>query len=260
MEQPNMSSNSAPKFVAHPVLDEAAYLRARLQPAPDDSLYLHLADLRQALDAALPPPGGRILDYGCGGSPYQALFRASCYHRADIPGIPNLDFIFGEDSRLAAQTGDYDCVLSTQVLEHVKEVGTYLRECRRVLRSTGRLILTTHGTFPDHGCPHDFWRWTADGLRAELEGAGFKVERLDKLTTGPRALLLLNQLFNDRLLVTRASPAAWMLRLSRLAYTQLSRRRLNELADCEYAACRIVPPDVAGHELYVALLAVARPG
>ncbi len=240
-------------------LNQDDYLRARLQPAPADLDYLHLADLRQAIGIMLPPPGERVLDYGCGGSPYQTLLRASCYHRADIPGTPDIDFEFGEDSRLGAATADYDCVLSTQVLEHVKQVDAYLHECRRVLRPNGRLLLTTHGTFNDHGCPYDFWRWTADGLRLELERAGLKIEQLFKLTTGPRALLFLNQHFNDRLVVTRRSAAAMLLRLSRLVYTRLPRHRLNELADHEYAGCRVVPTDVPGHELYIALLAVARP-
>ena len=241
------------------MLNEDDYLRARLNPAPNDLPYLHLVDLRQALDTVLPAPGSRVLDYGCGGSPYQSLFRASCYHRADIPGTPGIDFEFGEDSRLAAATADYDCVLSTQVLEHVKHVDAYLKECRRVLRPGGRLILTTHGTFNDHGCPYDFWRWTAEGLRVELERSGLKVEQVLKLTTGPRALLFLNQHFNDRLVVTRRSFASLMLRLSRLVYTRLPRKELNELADREYGNCRMVPADAPGHELYIALLAVARP-
>lgn len=254
-----MSLTHHPKFVAPPSLEEEVYLRSRLVPKPEDPLYLHLADLIQALRTARPSSGGRMLDYGCGGSPYRSLFQASTYHRADIPGIPNIDFTFGEDSRLAAATGDYSAVLSTQVLEHVKHVRIYLQECRRVLRPDGRLILTTHGTFNDHGCPYDFWRWTADGLRSELEESGFRIDQLFKLTTGPRALLFLNQQFQHRLLTTRHSRASWWLRLSRLVYTRLRRSDLNALADHEYADCRVVPAESPGHELYVALLAVARP-
>ena len=245
-----------PIVSAPATLEDANYLRQRLTPSLDDSLYLHLSDLKLALDSALPHPAGRVLDYGCGGSPYRSLVNATCYHRADLPGIPGVDFPFGVDSKLSAADADYDCVLSTQVLEHVKNLDSYLHECRRVLRPTGRLVLTTHGTFNDHGCPYDFRRWTADGLCAELEHAGFQVARIAKLTTNPRALLYLNQQFHDRLLVRERTVAAWMLRLSRLVYTRLRRRRLNELADREYAHCRVVPTDVPGHELYIALLAI----
>jgi len=209
-------------------------------------------------DAIAANQGVSVLDYGCGGSPYRSLFQADRYHRADIPGLPDLDFVFGEDSRLTATDADYDWVLSTQVLEHVKHVGAYLRECRRVLRPGGRLLLTTHGVFPDHGCPYDFWRWTADGLHVELTAAGFAVERMEKLTTGPRALLFLNQCFHDRLVVTQRSWAAYLLRLSRLVFTRLRRDRLNRLCDEEYRGCRRIAAGVPGHEFYIGLLSVAR--
>jgi hypothetical protein len=83
------------------------------------------------------------------------------------------------------------------------------------------------------------------------------VDQLLKLSTGPRALLFLNQQFHDRLHIRHHSRAAWFLRLSRLAYTRLSRFRLHRLADREYASCRVVPAETAGHELYIALLVVA---
>ena len=90
--------DSSPAFAAPAALEESHYLRERLTPAPDDLFYLHLSDLKQALTRVLPKPGARVLDYGCGGSPYRSLFESACYHRADIPGIPNIDFVFGEDS------------------------------------------------------------------------------------------------------------------------------------------------------------------
>ncbi len=210
-----------------------------------------------ALVKAVPAQNSRVLDYGCGGSPYQTLFKTSCYHRADIPGIPNIDFVFGEDSKLAAADSNYDCVLSTQVLEHVKHVDAYLQECRRVLRPSGKLILTTHGIFNDHGCPYDFWRWTADGLRVQLERSGLKVKQMLKLTTGPRALMFLNQQFNYRLVVKQKSRAALLLRLSRLVYTRLSRSHLNLLCDQEYPECRVASDNEPDHQIYIALMAVA---
>ena len=73
------------------------YVRSRLEPRPGEQFYLTLSDLalawREAADA-LPAKGRRIIDLGCGGSPYRALFAgAGCYHRADIEGTPGLDFV-----------------------------------------------------------------------------------------------------------------------------------------------------------------------
>jgi SAM-dependent methyltransferase len=83
----------------------------------------------------------------------------------------------------------YDMVLSTQVLEHVSSPQAYLREAFRVLKPGGVLLLSTHGVYPDHGCPFDYWRWTADGLTLELERSNYVVRKIYRLTSGPRAVL-----------------------------------------------------------------------
>jgi hypothetical protein len=60
-----------------------------------------------------------------------------------------------------------------------------------VLEPGGSLLITTHGVFWDHACPHDYWRWTAHGLRRALTKAGFEVKLLLKTTTNERAVLYL---------------------------------------------------------------------
>src|SRR5262249_21062711 len=135
----------------------------------------------------------RVLDYGCGGSPYRTLFGKCTYHRADLAGGHNLDFEYGPNGLLPAALGGYDCVLSTQVLEHVEDPGVYFNECRRVLRPGGRLVLTTHGSYEDHACPYDYWRWTAFGLQQIVERAGLRINAIKKLTTGPRGILSLSE-------------------------------------------------------------------
>jgi SAM-dependent methyltransferase len=172
-------------------LDAQEYIRERIEPTPGDTAYLHLADLLLGLKTLIPSNIARILDYGCGGSPYRPLFGACTYDRADLAGHLAVNFEYGPDSRLPVELGDYDCVLSTQVLEHVLSPTTYLAEAYRVLKPGGHLLLSTHGLFEDHACPYDYWRWTAYGLRKVVEETGFKVDRILKLTTGPRAAMFL---------------------------------------------------------------------
>src|SRR5262249_27834958 len=168
------------------------YLRERFEPRPGDPGYLCLSDLLMAIKGLVPSHAKRVLDYGCGGSPYRPLFGECTYHRADFVGGSNLDFEYAADSRLPLEASDYDCMLSTQVLEHVEDPIVYLQECYRVLRPGGHLLLTTHGIFEDHAAPHDYWRWTAVGLQRMIEGAaGLKVKTVKKLTTGPRGVLFL---------------------------------------------------------------------
>lgn len=166
-----------------------SYNDSRWTPCLHESAYLALADLRQGLDHVRTDRPLRVLDYGCGGSPYRPLFPSADYRRADCVDLPGLDYRFGEDEKIGEVDGAFDMVLSTQVLEHVRHPQLYLREAWRLLKPGGAIIVSTHGLFEEHGAPVDYRRWTLEGLFCELEDAGFRRERGWKLTCGPRALL-----------------------------------------------------------------------
>jgi len=72
------------------------------------------------------------------------------------------------------------------VLEHVRDIDTYLQEAGRVLRDDGLMLLSTHGTWLYHPHPTDYRRWTRDGLVRELESRGFDV-RETRAVMGPLA-------------------------------------------------------------------------
>jgi SAM-dependent methyltransferase len=238
-------------------LGEAGYLKQRLTPQPGDLLYLHLSDLLIALKTFVPAQAVKVLDYGCGGSPYRPLFGNCTYHRADLAGGRDLDFEYGPDARLPPNVSGYDCVLSTQVLEHVEEPETYLRECYRVLRPGGRLILTTHGLYEDHACPHDYWRWTVYGLKRLVENSGLKVEAAKKLTTGPRSAVFLAEREFHRLRFGAAGAYGKLLSMGVRMVRRLGSRRRHETCDISFAAHRIVDSEEPGHDIYVAIALLA---
>ena len=226
------------------------YLRQRLEPRPGDIYYLHLADLREAMLRASRTPARRIIDFGCGGSPYRSYFPGAVYHRADLEGTEGVDFTFREDSRVPVPDESYDLVLSTQVLEHVRDVPTYLRECRRMLQPGGRLIVTTHGTFPDHACPHDYQRWTVDGLALAAGNAGFRVDRATKLTAGARAMVFLLTQFQQELLAPGWSPGALYLRLLRMPFRWF-RPAMERFSDTAFARLAVVENAPGTPNLYI---------
>ena len=95
------------------------------------------------------------------------------YLGADIGGTPEI--AIDADGTLDAPAAAYDLLLSFQVLEHVRDLDTYLAEARRVLRPDGQMVLSTHGTWLYHPHPEDHRRWTRQGLIAELQAHGFEV-------------------------------------------------------------------------------------
>ena len=150
-----------------------------------------LRALGAALRAALADPelrlhGARVLDFGCGSRPYEPWFAAAgaLYHGADIEG--QAEVRVADSGQLEAPDAQFDIVASFQVIEHVWDVGRYLREARRVLRDDGRLLLSTHGAWPYHPHPGDFRRWTAEGLRREVSAQGFELIRM-RPVVGPLA-------------------------------------------------------------------------
>lgn len=241
---------------AKAVIEEQDYVRQRLTPLLGDADYLHLADLLAALERFRNDDEIVILDYGCGGSPYRTLFPNAEYKRADFGEIRELDYVIGNDSKLEEGDGTFDLILSTQVAEHVSDPKTYFAECFRLLKTGGSLICTTHGTYPDHGCPYDFQRWTADGLARDLALAGFEIERSLKLTTNARAMMYLIHRFSGWF----ESPAGLSSAMFRMMRSVIHRspKLWQRLADNAFAGNRVVDSVETGHDFYLGLMVQAR--
>jgi SAM-dependent methyltransferase len=108
--------------------------------------------------------GARMLDVGCGERPYEALFvDAAEVVGFDVPGNPHAD-LHGSIDAIPVEDASFDVVLCLQVLEHVPDPAAAVRELRRAVRPRGRVLLSTHGVYPFHPNPDDFWRWTHTGL------------------------------------------------------------------------------------------------
>lgn len=170
----------------------AARLRERISPTLGDQAYAHLRDLRDALAASLSDATGTWLDYGAGTAPYRDLLPGATLVTGDLGGGESctVDYELDDSGRCPVADGTFDGVLSTQVLEHVTDPVAYLQEVYRILRPHGRLVLSTHGVWEDHG-GQDLWRWTADGLALLAGRVGFVDVSVRKLTGDARALLLL---------------------------------------------------------------------
>jgi len=119
----------------------------------------------------------KIMDYGCGARPYEHLFEGYIdeYTGVDVGENPKADILIEPGEKLKFEDNSFDFVLSSQVLEHVKDFDDYMKECYRVLKPGGCLLLSTHGTWQYHASPYDYNRWTCMGLKYLLERHGFEV-------------------------------------------------------------------------------------
>lgn len=83
--------------------------------------------------------------------------------------------VFGSVTDVPLQSASADCVICTEVLEHLGEPDLCVREVHRLLRPGGVLIGSVPFMYPVHGDPQDFQRFTADGLK-RLLGAFVSVD------------------------------------------------------------------------------------
>lgn len=159
----------------------------RLRPGKFDSRYRVLVSLRDAIIRDLkllePLSGKKVLDYGCGNKPYRLLFveKGAEYVGADLRGNPEADVILENIQGVPLAKESFDCLLSTQVLEHVREPAIYLNEANRLLKEGGKLIISTHGIWPYHPDPLDIQRWTFERLEYVIRKAGFEIENIQSV-------------------------------------------------------------------------------
>ena len=170
----------------------AAVEREFLHPSKRRPHYLERVSIVQALrELRHRVKPGRLLDVGCGMKPYESLLtqRESRYYGTDWPvtmegsygGSTRADF-FSDSMVLPFPEGTFDTIVSTQVLEHVRQPEIVIREMARVLKPSGILILSAPMTWPLHEEPHDYYRYTLHGLRHLLEEADFEI--LDEIPRG----------------------------------------------------------------------------
>lgn len=135
---------------------------------------------------------GSVLDAGSGRGAWRRTILASAESCESIDREPRGDGSVtwvGDLMRMPqVPSTRYDTVVCHQVLEHLTEPGAALAEMRRVLKGDGRLIVSAPHLSRLHELPHDYFRYTPQGMRALLEGAGFAVIEL-RTYGGPLSFL-----------------------------------------------------------------------
>jgi SAM-dependent methyltransferase len=72
-------------------------------------------------------------------------------------------------------SNSFDSALCNQVLEHVFNPDEFLSEIYRVLKPTGKMLLTVPFVWDEHEQPYDYARYSSFGLKSLLEKNGFHV-------------------------------------------------------------------------------------
>ncbi len=96
------------------------------------------------------------------------LFAGREFLGTDLRSGPGVDRV--EDLRaLSFADGEVGTALCLDTLEHCADPRGACRELHRALCPGGLCVISSVMFFPVHGYPHDYWRFTPEGLRLLLE-------------------------------------------------------------------------------------------
>jgi len=84
--------------------------------------------------------------------------------------------------------GSFDVVISTELLEHVRDWRAVINNMKAVPRESGRIYITTRSKgFPFHAYPHDFWRYELSDMKQIF--ADFEILKLARDPEAPGVFL-----------------------------------------------------------------------
>ena len=103
------------------------------------------------------------MDVGAKHAPYRDLVPATEYLTLDIRPDSGADIV-GDLHDVPRDSDSLDTVIATEVLEHCYDPARAVGEIHRLLRTGGVCVLSTRFLHPYHPDPHDYFRFTNEGL------------------------------------------------------------------------------------------------
>ena len=180
--------------------------------------------------------------------PHVESLAPRSYLGVDITEGPRVDRVL-DAQELVAQLGaeSADVVITTEMLEHVREWATVVDNLKGLLRPGGYLLVTTRSAgFPYHAWPYDFWRYELDDFRRIF--ADMEIVALESDEAAPGVFLFARR------------PEVFSRRTPGLAlHSMLTGRRQRRLTDAQVAWFRATaPPRFAVARLRVRLARALR--
>lgn len=99
--------------------------------------------------------------------PHTEALGPRSYLGVDIAAGPRVDRVL-DATKLVETFGReaFDVVITTEMVEHVRDWRAVVANLKGVLRPGGHLLVTTRSAgFPYHGWPYDFWRYEPEDMR-----------------------------------------------------------------------------------------------
>ncbi len=100
------------------------------------------------------------------------------YLMADVEAGADVDMIADVHNLPQDWTNRFNALVAVAVFEHLERPWIAAKEVARVLAPGGWCYISTHQTFPLHGYPSDFFRFSKEALALIFRDAGLHVEEV----------------------------------------------------------------------------------
>jgi SAM-dependent methyltransferase len=123
---------------------------------------------------------GRLLDLGCGKVPLYASYAPFTSEITCVDWAPgeHIDQCCDLSQALPFESGSFDTIVLSDVLEHVPEPDLLWREMTRVLAPQGQVIMNVPFYYSVHAHPHDYYRYTNFALERFVKTNGLELVHL----------------------------------------------------------------------------------
>jgi hypothetical protein len=129
--------------------------------------------------------------------PYLESLQPRRYLGVDAEMGPSVDRVVDCEKLTTEVAGLWDLVISTEMLEHVRDWQTCIEQLVEKVKPVGLLLITTRSPgFPYHPFPEDHWRFRVEDMTVILGVLGMKIVALEDDPICPGVFVLARKPIN----------------------------------------------------------------
>ncbi|MDJ0677983.1 MAG: class I SAM-dependent methyltransferase [Calothrix sp. MO_167.B42] len=138
---------------------------------------------------------GILLDLGCGNVPLYDMYKDKVIDNICVDWGNSLhknsylDYEFDLNAEIPLKSEQFDTILITDVLEHIANPNKLMSEVARLLKPSGKIILTVPFLYWLHEQPYDYFRYTAFALNMFCQTNNLTVVELEPYGGAPEVIL-----------------------------------------------------------------------
>lgn len=138
--------------------------------------------------------GKRVIEIGSYDQNGSLRSHVESLHPAEYIGVDiakgyGVDIVCtGEEVRERFKDESFDMVVSTELMEHVRDWKKVISNMKHICKPNGVILITTRSYgFPFHGWPYDFWRFEYSDMKEIF--SDFEIQVLEKDSERPGVFL-----------------------------------------------------------------------